>query len=88
VRDLVRTHQERAGLLLWATIALTAVVVVAFLALPAPSALASRRYDHVGVEQAWLPPVLMVLLVAVAVIALVAVVLTGDSGARAVWSNG
>jgi hypothetical protein len=88
VRDLVRTHQERAGLLLWATIALAAVVVVAFLALPAPSALASRRYDHVGVEQAWLPPVLMVLLVVVAVFALVAVVLTGDSGARAVWSNG
>ncbi|CAA9324874.1 MAG: hypothetical protein AVDCRST_MAG34-286 [uncultured Nocardioidaceae bacterium] len=85
LNDLLGTHQDRADLLLVAVIILTVLVVVAFAALPAPSALASRRFAHAGVPRRWLPPVLTVAVLAAAGFAVVMVMLTGHAGATAVW---
>jgi hypothetical protein len=60
------------------------VVVVAALLLPGPSGLSSGR-GAVARRVAYADRVLPVLLVLVAVVVLVQVVLTGESGARAVW---
>ena len=66
----VATHQDRAGQLLWVTIAFG---VVALLAL------------GLGERAGRFRIVLDVLLVLAAVALLVSVALTGDAGARAVW---
>ena len=63
---------------------LALVVVAAAFLLPGPSGLASGRGD-VASRVAIADKVLPVLLVLAAVVVLVQVVLTGDSGARAVW---
>jgi hypothetical protein len=86
-RYLLETHQERAGQLLWATIALLVLVAAAFLVLPAPTGLANGRLDHPGSGSSTVWRVLTVLLLVVGLGALVLVVLTGDAGARAVWSD-
>jgi hypothetical protein len=81
---LVRQHRERGELLADLTIVLAVVVVVAALLLPGPSGLSSGR-GAVARRVAYADRVLPVLLVLVAVVVLVQVVLTGESGARAVW---
>jgi hypothetical protein len=81
---LVRTHRKRGELLANLTIVLAVVVVVAALLLPGPSGLLSGR-GAVARRVAYAERVLPVLLVVVAVVVLVQLVLTGDSGARAVW---
>jgi hypothetical protein len=81
---LVRQHRERGDLLAELTIVLAVVVVVAALLLPGPSGLSSGR-GAVARRVAYADRVLPVLLVLVAVVVLVQVVLTGESGARAVW---
>jgi uncharacterized membrane protein len=84
LRQLVREHSQRGDLLANLTIVLAVVVVAAAYLLPGPSALASGKGD-VASRVAIADKVLPVLLVLAAVVVLVQVVLTGDSGARAVW---
>ena len=86
-RDLLRTHQERASVLLGAVITLTVLVGLAFWLLPAPTELASGRLDHRGSDRRLVRLGLPVLLVAAGMVALVWVVLTGDAGSRAVWGQ-
>ncbi len=84
LRPLVETHQARGSLLAPLSLALAVVVLVAVLLLPGPSGLASgrgARASRTGVADRVLPAVLVVL----ALVVLVQVVLTGDSGSRAVW---
>ncbi len=85
LRDLLSTHQDRADLLLVATIVLAVLVVVAFVVLPAPSALASGRFHHDGAGPRGLALALTVAVGAAAVFAVVMVALTGHAGATAVW---
>ena len=81
---LVADHQDRATVLVPLTITLLVLVAVGSWSLGGPSALASgrgARESRVAVLDKVLPAVLVLVSVAV----LVAVVLTGDSGSRAVW---
>ena len=87
VRDRIVTHQDRADLLLWAVIALAVAAVLAFMLLPARSALVSGKLEHAGNTAEWVRVGVPALLVVTAVAALVLVVLTGDAGARAVWGQ-
>ena len=87
VRDLLLTHQQRAGVLLVVVIVLTVVVAVAFWALPAVSGLSTGQLHHDGRDVVWVTRSLQVLLAAAGLAALVYVVLTGDAGARAVWGS-
>ena len=81
---LVHQHAERGELLANLTVVLAVVVVVAAFVLPGPSGLASGR-GEVSRRLVLADKVLPVLLVLAALVVLVQVVLTGDSGARAVW---
>lgn len=82
--QLVREHAARGQLLANLTIVLAVVVLAAAFLLPGPSGLASGRGERTRRASA-VDKVLPVLLVLAAVVVLVQVVLTGDSGARAVW---
>jgi hypothetical protein len=84
LRQLVRVHSDRGDLLANLTIVLALVVVVAAYLLPGPSGLASGK-GVVASRVVIADKVLPVLVVLAAVVVLVQVVLTGDSGARAVW---
>lgn len=84
LRQLVHQHSERGDLLANLTIGLAVVVVAAAFLLPGRSGLVSGR-GAVEKRVALADKVLPVLLVVAAVIVLVQVVLTGESGARAVW---
>ena len=86
LQKLVETHQERGELLANLTIVLAVVVVVAALLLPGPSGLASGK-GAMARRVSYADKVLPVVLVVVALVVLVQVVLTGDSGARAVWGQ-
>jgi uncharacterized membrane protein len=81
---LVADHQDRAAVLVPLTIALLVLVAVGAWSLGGPSALASGRGARDSRVVA-LDKVLPAVLVLVSVAVLVAVVLTGDSGSRAVW---
>jgi hypothetical protein len=81
---LVGQHAARGQLLANLTIVLALVVVAAAFLLPGPSALVSGRGERLS-RGSIADKVLPVLLVLAAVVVLVQVVLTGDSGARAVW---
>ena len=81
---LLHQHAERGDLLANLTVVLAVVVVAAALVLPRPSGLASGR-GEVSRRLVLADKVLPVLLVLAALVVLVQVVLTGDSGARAVW---
>jgi uncharacterized membrane protein len=83
----LQTHQDRAGLLLVAVIALAVVAVAAFVLLPARSALVSGRLEHTGNTAGWVRVGVPGLLVLAAVASLVLVVMTGDAGARSVWGG-
>ena len=82
---LVQNHEEWAGRLQIAMWALAAVTVVAFWALPHVTRLVGAQ-DRPGRVAALERP-LVVVLALLAVVVLVLVVLTGDAGARAVWSS-
>jgi len=69
---LVRTHEERAGLLLWLTLGFGVIAVAA-----------GWLHGRTGLARA----VISVLLGLSAAAVLVQVVLTGDAGARAVWES-
>ena len=82
--QLVREHSARGDLLAKLTIVLAVVVIAAAFLLPGPSPLVSGRGERVS-RGSVVDKVLPALLVLAAVMVLVQVVLTGDSGARAVW---
>ena len=84
LRRIVHEHSERGGVLANLTIVLAVVVLAAAYLLPGPTALESGR-GLVASRVALADKVLPVLLVLVAVVVAVQLVLTGDSGARAVW---
>ena len=86
LQRLVHVHQERGEQLANLTIVLAVVVVAAAAALPGPSGLASGR-GAVARRVAYADKVLPVLVVVAALVVLVQVFLTGDSGARAVWGD-
>lgn len=87
IREVMATHQDRAGVLLVAALVHLLTVVLAFVLLPAPTGLASGRLDHRGHAATWIPPVLGGALVVTGAVLLVWVALTGDAGARAVWGR-
>jgi hypothetical protein len=82
---LVETHEQWGDRLMLAMWVFAVVTVVAFWALPHVTRLAGGKDRPARV--AVLEKPLAVLLPLVAVVVLVLVVLTGDAGARAVWSG-
>jgi hypothetical protein len=82
-----QTHADRADVLLWVVIALAVLVALAFWLLPGPSGLVTGRLDHRGNGAAWVTTVVPAALVVLALVAFVWVVLTGDAGARAHWTD-
>ena len=87
VRELLETHESRAGVLLVVMIALTVLVALAFWLLPAPTGLVSGRLGHRGRDERWVALVLPAALLLLGAAALVLVALTGDAGSRAVWGQ-
>ncbi len=84
LEQLVHEHAERGDRLATLTVVLAVVVLAAALVLPGDSALLSGRGARLSRSRV-LEAVVAVVVVLVAVLVLVQVVLTGDSGARAVW---
>ncbi len=81
---LVRVHEERGELLMWLTIGFFVIVAAAVWLLGSTSPLPSGR----GAREAgssWVERLLPVLVVVSALVVVVQVVLTGDSGTRAVY---
>jgi hypothetical protein len=86
LEKLVTTHAARGHLLFDFVIVFAVVVVAASFVLPGPSGLASGKGAMVS-RVSYADKVLPVLVVVAALVVLVQVVLTGDSGARAVWGD-
>jgi hypothetical protein len=84
--QLVATHQQRGHLLALLTIPFAVLVVASAFLLSGTSALASGRGAWVA-RVPVLDKILPVVLVLAGIGLLVLVVLTGDSGARAVWGT-
>jgi len=84
--QLVQSHAAHGHLLVDLTILLAVVVLVGAALLPGPSLLASGR-GAMARRVSYADKVLPVLLVLAAVVVLVEVYLTGESGARAVWGQ-
>jgi len=84
--QVVKVHQERGNLLFWYSLAFAVVSVVAFLVLPGPSPLASGKGAKAGGNRI-LNLVVSAAFVVVAVLVAVQTVLTGHSGATAVWTG-
>ena len=80
--ERIQTHQDRANLLVLDYIVFTVVVLLAFFTLPAPSHLDDGRMAFRGSSAGWVQRVVPAALVVVALVALVAVVLTGHAGAQ------
>ncbi len=81
----IHTHQSRANQLVLLVLVFTVLTVLGGWSLGGPSPLTSgrgARESRVGVLDRTLPAVLVL----AALVVLVWVVLTGDAGARAVWS--
>lgn len=83
--ETLQTHQDRATLLLWLYAAFSAVVVVAFFVLPAPSGLEDGRLAFRGNDARWVGTVVPAALVVLGLLSLVWVVLTGHAGAQAAF---
>jgi hypothetical protein len=83
---IIETHEERAELLLTYTWGFAALALVAAFTMGGPSLLASGAGSRAGLARP-LQIVVGALLVVVAVLVIVQVVLTGDAGSRAVWSD-
>lgn len=80
---LVEVHQQRGERLLWLMVGYALVAALAFFALGGPTRLAGGRARTGAARPVQI--VVSILLVGLAGWSLVQVVLTGDSGARAVW---
>jgi predicted membrane protein DUF2231 len=86
LKQLVKVHQARGNLLFWFCLIFAVVVVVAFLLLSGPTALANGK----GGRETKSRPLEILLSVAVVVIGIVVIyqtVRTGDAGAKAVWDG-
>jgi hypothetical protein len=86
LRDQIQNHQSLGQLLTLVSIPYALLVVLAAWSLAGPSALASGR----GAQESRVPAlekVLPALVVLASLGVLVLVVLTGDSGSRAVWGQ-
>jgi hypothetical protein len=81
---LVKTHEEWGDRLVFAMWIFAALMVVAFWVLPHVTRIAGSQDRGTKVAALELPLTVLVPFAAVAV--LVLVVITGDAGARAVWS--
>jgi hypothetical protein len=82
----VKLHQDRGDLLFWFVVGFAVLVVVAFLLLAGPSALASGK----GAKATKSKPLEWVLSAAVVVVGVVVIyqtIRTGDAGAKAVWDG-
>jgi hypothetical protein len=84
LEQLVESHESRGNQLSWLMVLFLVVVVVAVWSLGGPSGLASGRGAQ-RARVAVLERVMPVAVVVASLLVLVWVVLTGDSGARAVW---
>jgi hypothetical protein len=85
--DRLQTHQDRASTLVVIFFVFTVVVVLAFFTLPAPSRLEDRRLGFAGSSAPWATRVVPIALVVLALLALVAVVLTGHAGAQVAFGD-
>jgi hypothetical protein len=83
---LIETHEGRAELLFTFTWGFAAMAVVAAFTMGGPSLLASGVGSRTGLARP-VQIVVGVLLAVAAVLVAVQVILTGDAGARAVWSD-
>jgi len=83
--ETLRTHQDRANQLLVVYGVFTAVVVVAFFVVPAPSRLEGGRMSFRGSSARWVGAVLPAAMVVLGLVSLVSVVLTGHAGAQAAF---
>jgi len=84
--QLVKIHRSRGNLLLWIVLVFAVLVVVAFLMLSGPTALASGK----GAKATKSRPLELAITAAVVVLAVVVIyqtIRTGDAGARAVWGS-
>jgi hypothetical protein len=84
--EQMKTHAARGHLLYDFVIVFAVIVVAAVFVLPGPSGLASGKGAMVG-RVAYADKVMPVLVVIASLVVLVQVVLTGDSGARALWGG-
>jgi hypothetical protein len=82
----VKVHQDRGNLLFWYALAFAVVALVAVVLLPGPSPLASGKGAKAGGNRI-VNLVISAAFVVVAVLVAVQTVLTGHSGATAVWSG-
>jgi hypothetical protein len=83
--ETLQTHKDRANQLLVVYGVFTAVVVVAFFLVPAPSRLENGRMGFRGSSARWVGTVLPAALVVLGLVSLVSVVLTGHAGAQAAF---
>ncbi len=83
--DTLQTHQDRANQLLVVHAVFTAVVLVAFFLVPAPSRLDDGRLGFRGSTARWVAVVLPAALVVLGLVSLVWVALTGHAGAEAAF---
>lgn len=83
---LMKTHAARGHLLFDFIIVFAVIVVAAAFVLPGPSGLATGKGEMVS-RVAVADKVLPAVVVVAALVVLVQVVLTGDSGARALWGG-
>ncbi|HET7689430.1 MAG TPA: DUF2231 domain-containing protein [Nocardioidaceae bacterium] len=82
--QLIATHESRGEVLALVMIVFLVLTLLGARLLGGPSGLASGR-GAVAVREGWVEKVVPLALVAISVVALVYVVLTGDAGARATW---
>jgi hypothetical protein len=83
---LIETHESRAEMLLYYTVAFAVVALVAAFALGGPSLLVTGAGSRRGMARP-LQIGVGAALVVVSLLVLVQVVLTGDAGSRAVWDG-
>ncbi|GAA2706208.1 DUF2231 domain-containing protein [Micromonospora olivasterospora] len=79
ILDKVREHAEYGDTLLWFTVGLAVAAILLLLV--------TRNDDRVSRLPSWVALLLTVVVVVLAAAALVYVVLTGDTGAQAVWGG-
>lgn len=86
LEQLVKVHRDRGNLLFWFCLGFAVLVVLAFLVLAGPSALASGK----GAKATKSKPLELVVSAAVVVVGVLVIwqtIRTGDAGAKAVWDG-
>ena len=83
-QQLIETHQSRGEVLALVMVAFLVLTLLGARLLGGPSGLTSGK-GAVAVREDWVEKVVPLALVAISIVALVWVALTGDAGARAVW---